>query len=94
MRNKKLLTSTSTKAERRFAERLKTARIPFRAKVKIGGREIDFIIGKYAIEIDGHQQATAKNAMLLEQGYIPVHISNDSVATVNIHFYGKSSSRH
>lgn len=94
MRNPKLLTRNSTKAERRFAERLKSARIRFATKVFIGGREIDFIIGKYAIEIDGHTQDPKKNAELISLGYQPVHISNDSVESVDIHFYGKSSSRH
>jgi len=69
----------STKAERRFAEILKRNHIPFRTKVIINNREIDFIIGRYAIDIDGHRQATGKNEMLVSAGFIPIHISNDEI---------------
>ena len=82
-----LIVKTSTKAERRFAERLKRARIPFKAKVKIGGREVDFIVGKYAIEINGHEQDTDKNVMLVNEGYIPIHLSNNLVLKVNVKLY-------
>lgn len=73
-----------TKAERRFAERLNRARIPFKTGVFIGGREVDFLIGKYAIEINGHPQDTQKNEMLARAGFIPIHISNNNVLTFNI----------
>ncbi len=75
---------SSTKAERRFYEKLKAAHISFRTKVKINGREIDFIIGRYAVDIDGHDQDTSKNEMLAREGYIPVHIANNEVATFQI----------
>ncbi len=75
---------SSTKAERRFYEKLKVARISFRSKVKINGREVDFIIGKYAIDIDGHKQDTSKNEMLAREGYIPIHIANNEVKTFQI----------
>lgn len=77
---------TSTKAERRFFERLKSNRIPYKAKVKIQGREIDFLVGRYAIDINGHQQDTSKNEMLAREGYIPVHISNKEVQTISINY--------
>jgi very-short-patch-repair endonuclease len=76
MRNKKLIKGKSTKAERRFHELLKKSHIPFKCKVKIEGREVDFLIGKYAIEIDGHQQDVLKNKMLIEKGYNPIHFNN------------------
>ena len=66
----------STKAERRFLELLKDLHIPFKTKQKIGGREVDFLIGKYAIEIDGHLQDTEKNRMLVREGYTPIHFNN------------------
>lgn len=72
----KLSKRHSTKAERRFSEALKELHIPFKTKVKIGGREIDFIIGKYAIEIDSHPQDVSKNYMIIENGYTPIHINN------------------
>jgi len=75
---------SSTKAERRFYEKLKVAHISFRSKVKINGREVDFIIGKYAIDIDGHKQDATKNEMLVREGYIPIHISNNEVKTFQI----------
>jgi very-short-patch-repair endonuclease len=78
MRNqiKKLTKGKSTKNERRFMEFLKELHIPFRTKVIIGGREVDFVIGHYAIEIDGHQQDSKKNVMLLNNKYWPVHLNN------------------
>ena len=72
----KLTKNQSTKAERRFCELCKKLHIPFRTKVVIGGREIDFVIGRYAIEIDGHEQDSSKNIMLVNEGYIPVHLNN------------------
>lgn len=75
----KLHKGKSTKAERVFAELCKELRIPFRAKVRIAGREVDFLIGTYAIEIDGHEQIIHKNSLVLELGYTPVHFSNDDV---------------
>ncbi len=70
----KLKKGKSTKAERRFAELLKQERIPFTTKVPIQGREVDFVIGKYAVEIDGHPQDADKNVAILRAGYIPYHL--------------------
>ena len=53
--------------------------MPFRSKVKLGGREVDFVIGKYAIEIDGHPQSVAKNDWLVAEGYVPVHFTNGEI---------------
>ena len=72
----KLVKGKSTKAERRMVELLKRLHIPFRAKVKIHGREVDFLIGKYAIEVDGHSQSVLKNEQLVSEGYIPIHIKS------------------
>ena len=83
MRNRnqllKLRKKISTKAERRFSEILKQNHIPFRSKVVVRGREVDFIIGKYVIGIDGHQQDGQKNAYLFDAGYIPIHFTNREV---------------
>ena len=77
---RKLLTHhSSTSAERRFHEILKKYRIPFRSKVKIGDREIDFVIKEYAIDIDGHKQDVSKNKMLISKGYSPVHFNNNEI---------------
>lgn len=75
----KLTRGHSTKSERVFLEILKELRIPFRAKVIINNREVDFLIGKYAIEINGHPQKTDKNGMLLESGYIPINYDNNDI---------------
>lgn len=77
----KLRKKTSTKAERVFAEGLKNLRIPYQAKVTIKGREIDFLIGRFAIEINGHPQKLDKNSLLLENGYIPINYTNKQVLT-------------
>lgn len=60
-------------------EILKRLRIPFRTKVVVEGREVDFIIGRYAIDIDGHAQDVSKNEMLIRSGYCPVHLRNNNV---------------
>jgi hypothetical protein len=68
-----------TKAERRFVRRLQENHIPFKTKIKINGREVDFLIGKQAIDIDGHSQNIEKNKMLLNEGYLPIHINNSQL---------------
>lgn len=57
-------------------EILKKLHIPFRSKVRIGGREVDFLIGTYAIELDGHLQDASKNKMLISLGYNPIHFDS------------------
>ncbi len=69
----------STKAERVLAEEMKRAHIPFLHRVNVEGREIDFIVGSLAIEIDGHRQDGDKNRMLVKAGYTPLHFTNDEV---------------
>ncbi len=44
-------------------------------------------MGKYAIDIDGHEQDGNKNAMLANEDYIPIHISNQEVKVINIKKY-------
>lgn len=74
----------STKAERRFYEVLKELHIPFKHRWIVDGKEVDFIIGKYAIEIDGHTQNGIKNHFLAERGYIPLHFQNNEITRENI----------
>ena len=76
---KKLTKRNSTKNERRFMEYLKKRHIPFKYKVLVEEREIDFVVGTYAIEIDGHEQDGLKNEMLVRNGYIPLHINNNEI---------------
>ncbi len=76
-----------TKSERIFARRLRENHIPFKTKIKINNREVDFLVGKYAIDIDGHEQDGNKNAMLANEDYIPIHISNQEVKVINIKKY-------
>lgn len=68
-----------TKSERVFARFLIENKIPFKTKVKIKNREIDFLIGKYVIEIDCHEQDGTKNEMLVREGFIPIHFSNREI---------------
>ena len=75
----KLTKKKSTKAERIFMELLKREHIKFKAKMKVNGREIDFVIGNYAVDIDGHLQDADKNQMLLGEGYIPIHFNNKDI---------------
>ena len=58
---------------------LKKLHIPFKYKTKLNGREIDFIIGRYAIEIDGHEQSSERNRMILDSGFIPIHYRNNAL---------------
>lgn len=89
----KLKKGRSTKAERRFAEILKTNHIPFRAKVIVNGREVDFLIGKNAIDIDGHDQDPSKNVHLVKAGYVPIHFSNREILTLNRNLLTKQLKR-
>lgn len=71
----------STKAERIVYEILKELHVPFKHRWIIDGREVDFLIGKHVLEIDGHNQCSSKNIALAEKGYIPLHFNNDEIIT-------------
>lgn len=58
---------------------LKSERIKFKARQIIEGREVDFIVGKLAIEVNGHEQDAEKNQMLVKKGYTPIHFDNKEV---------------
>ena len=77
-----ILKKQSTKFERKFYEVLKELHIPFKHRWTIAGREVDFLIGKYAIEIDGHKQDSSKNIDLIKLGYIPIHFTNDEIKNI------------
>lgn len=68
-----------TKPERIFWEILKRNKIRFETKVKVSGREIDFLIGKVAVEIGNHSQDILKNKNILENGYHLLFITNDEL---------------
>ena len=73
----KLKRGKSTKAERIFGEILKSNRIPFRAKVKVNNREVDFLIqDRFIVELNGHEQDSERNSEFVKLGYVPVHFSN------------------
>ncbi len=71
--------NNSTKAERRVYELLKRLHIPFKHRWKIKNHEVDFIIGNYAIELDGHPQKALRNQFLVKEGYIPIHFTNNGI---------------
>ncbi len=78
----KLQKKNSTKSERKIAEILKRNRIKFLAKHKINGREVDFIVGKVVLEVDGNVHkhiVPEREKMLWDSGYIPIHISIDEI---------------
>lgn len=74
----------STKSERLFYEVLKEMKVSFKHRWIIEGREVDFVIGQYAIEISGHKQDTYKNEFLVKNNYIPIHLENNEVTKENI----------
>lgn len=65
-------------------EALKEAKASFKHRWIVAGREVDFVVGKYTIEINGHEQDTVKNEVLAQAGYIPVHLHNSEVNKENI----------
>jgi very-short-patch-repair endonuclease len=71
----------STKAERIVYELLKELKIPFKHRWIIDGCEIDFVIGKHLLEIDGHLQDSSKNNKMFQKGYIPIHFTNQEIIT-------------
>ena len=80
----KIIKGYSTKSERRFCELLKKLHIPFRYKVKIQDREVDFLIGNTVIELDGHPQDSSKNWMLIKEGYNPIHFNSWEIPNDNL----------
>lgn len=104
MRNQllKLSKDCSTKGERRIAEIFKRHKIKFKAKWRIGKYEVDFLIGKMIVEIDGnvHEHTnTARDIYFTSQGYLPIHIitsrrrteavENDLLRMIKSNSYGK-----
>ena len=86
----KVLRTHSSKSERIFYEVLKELKIPFRHRWIVCGKEIDFIVGNYAIEINGHGQDSSKNELLVQAGYIPIHFHNKEVTKeIIIRFFKK-----
>ena len=69
----------TTKYERRFGRMLQELRIKFKTKSIIEGFEVDFLIGRNVIEIDGHIQNTNKNKILIEAGYNVYHFNNSEI---------------
>jgi len=67
------------KPERIFGRLVQEAGIPFKTKWRISKYEIDFLIGKVAVELDGHPQNEEKNNYLVIAGYIPVHFYNKEI---------------
>ena len=67
------------KPERILARLLNENRIPFKTKIKVGKYEVDFLIGKLVIELDGHEQSGDRNHYLANLGYTPWHFTNKEV---------------
>lgn len=69
----------STKAERIFYEILKELKIPFKHRWVVDGLEVDFLIGKHVVEINGHDQDPKRNERFIKLGYVPIHIHNSEI---------------
>ena len=76
---RRILKKHSTKPERIVYEVLKKNHIPFKFRWVLKGREVDFLIGKYILEIGDHKQDSEKNKMLLEEGYQVLQLSNKQI---------------
>lgn len=74
----------STKAERKFAELLKDNHIKFSFKQKVGKYEVDFLVDRCAIEINGHPQNIEKNNYLAQNEFIPLNFSNAQVRNIQL----------
>ena len=79
-----ILKKNSTYQERIVYEALKEMKITFRHRWMIDGVEVDFLIGKVCIEIDGHEQDGEKNSKLADLGYTPIHLHNSEITKENI----------
>ena len=79
-----ILKKNSTYQERIVYEVLKEMKIDFKHRWMIGSMEIDFVIGKICIEIDGHEQNGEKNSKLAKLGYTPIHLHNSEIIRENI----------
>ena len=77
----------STRPERQLADVLIRNKIPFEFRKIIGGREVDFVLGRVIVEVDGvhHLRRIAnekkKNDLLARLGYIPLHFTAKEVKT-------------
>ena len=68
-----------TRGERILGRLLQENHIPFKTKVKINNKEIDFLIKDIVIEIDGHPQNEKKNEMISLGGYELLHFTNKEI---------------
>lgn len=73
----KLKKGNSTKAERIFSEYLKALHLPFQTKVKIDGKEVDFLVAnKLVVELDGHNPNYTKLGNLKTNNYHILQMRN------------------
>lgn len=78
MRNILLKVKNGTKSEKRISEIFKKNKIKFKYRQRIGKYEIDFVIGRVALEIDGsvHKHIDQqRDTFLFSRGYVPLHIN-------------------
>ncbi len=73
-----ILKKNSTTFERRVYEVLKELKVPFKHRWLVGGLELDFVIGKYVLDIDGHKQNPERNHKIMDLGLTPLHLSNEA----------------
>lgn len=78
----KLSKHSSTKSERQVSEMLKRNRIKFRFRAKVDKYEVDFLIGRVALEIDGkvHKSIShQRDTYLTKKGYVPLHLKVEDI---------------
>lgn len=70
----------STIGERIVYEVLKELHIPFKHRWLVNGREIDFVFGDIALEINGHEQDAERNQEIVVSGLRPIHVANKEIS--------------
>ena len=78
----KLSKHSSTKSERQVSELLKRNRVKFRFRARVGRYEVDFLIGRVALEIDGkvHKSIShERDTYLAKKGYVPLHLKVEDI---------------
>lgn len=41
--------------------------------------EVDFLVGRIVIEVNGHDQDSERNNKFIQLGYVPIHIQNQDI---------------
>lgn len=78
MRNRLLRVKSGTKSERRISEIFKKHKVKFKYRQRIGKYEVDFVIGRVALDVDGSAHSNIdqeRDTFLFSRGYVPLHVN-------------------